>query len=252
MPISSLSKNRGIYLLPNLFTVAALFAGFYAMVSAMKGYFNDAAVAIFIAMLLDSLDGRIARLTNTQTAFGAELDSLSDMVSFGVAPALVVYSWALSDLGKIGWLSAFLFAVGTALRLARFNTQLSKSNIRYFQGLSCTAAAGTIAGLVWVCGETGISGHQIGFIVAIYTVFMSLLMVSNIRYRSFKDLDLKGRVSFITILALVLIFIFISIDPAVVLFIIFLTYALSGPAITIWQLYQKQRIRKKVHAQKNK
>src|SRR5580698_8220938 len=144
------TQSRGIYLLPNLFTTAALFAGFYAVMAAMKGYFDSAAIAIFVAMILDSLDGRVARMTNTQTAFGAQYDSLSDMVAFGVAPALIVYSWSLFSLGKLGWLIAFLYTAGTALRLARFNTQSHDTDKRYFQGLPSPAAAGVIAGLVWL------------------------------------------------------------------------------------------------------
>ena len=153
-------RHRGIYLLPNMFTTAALFAGFYAIVAGMKGFFDNAAMAIYIAMILDALDGRVARLTNTQTDFGAQLDSLSDMVSFGVAPALVIYSWALGHLGKLGWLAAFVYAVAGALRLARFNVQAGNADKRYFQGLPIPAAAGVIAGMVWSGNEFGITGHS--------------------------------------------------------------------------------------------
>jgi len=152
-------RRRGIYLLPNLFTTAALFAGFFAIISAIQGRFEVAAVAIFIAMILDGLDGRVARMTNTQTEFGAEYDSLSDMVSFGVAPALVVYLWGLSTLGKVGWLAAFIYTAGAALRLARFNTQAVSIDKRYFQGLPSSAAVAVVFGMVWVVIEYGFSGE---------------------------------------------------------------------------------------------
>jgi len=238
-------KKIGIYILPNLFTVSALFAGFYAVVAGMKGIYDNAAIAIFIAMLMDTLDGRVARLTSTQTDFGAYLDSLSDMVSFGVAPALVVYSWALFNLGKLGWLSAFAFTVAVALRLARFNVQIHKVDRRYFQGLPCPPAAGVIAGMIWTCSEFGLSSWSIYIGAAVLTVVLGILMVSNIRYRSFKDLDLRHNVPFLTILVIVLILILISVDPAVILFVIFSLYAISGPILTFWQLRKKRRQRRK-------
>lgn len=236
-------RSRGIYLLPNLFTVTALFAGFYAIVSAMKGHFNNAAIAIFIAMIMDSLDGRIARLTHTQTAFGAEFDSLSDMVSFGVAPALVVYSWALTHLGKIGWLAAFIFAVAVALRLARFNIQIGQVDKRYFIGLACPAGAGVIASMVWVSQQFAWSTPFVYAVAAVITVVIGMLMVSNLRYRSFKDLDVRGKVPFVAIIVLVLIYVFISIDPPQILFLIFTGYALSGPVIFLWNLRKKKGIK---------
>lgn len=244
-PKRTVRRSRSIYLLPNLFTISALFAGFYAIVAAMKGHFNTAALSIFIAMVLDSLDGRIARLTNTQSAFGAQLDSLSDMVSFGVAPALVVYTWSLSSLGKIGWLSSFLFAVATALRLARFNTASADASAsdakRYFRGLACPAGAACIASLVWMADEWGIAGPSINLLVAFITVLLAMLMVSNVRYRSFKDFDLKGRVPFMVILGIVLVYVLISLDPPQVLFVIFFGYALYGP---VWDAYKRFRGRK--------
>lgn len=233
-------RSRGIYLLPNLFTIAALFAGFYAIVAAMKGHFNSAAIAIFVAMVMDSLDGRIARLTHTQTAFGAEFDSLSDMVSFGVAPALVVYSWALTYLGKVGWLAAFIYAAAVALRLARFNIQLGKVDKRYFIGLACPAGAGVIISMVWAGHQLDLNSRLVYAIAAIITVVIGMLMVSNLRYRSFKDLDLKNKVPFVTIIVLVLIFVFISIDPPHILFLIFTGYALSGPAMMLLNLRKKK------------
>ncbi len=238
-------KKIGIYILPNLFTISALFAGFYAVVAGMKGLYDNAAIAIFIAMLMDTLDGRVARLTSTQTDFGAYLDSLSDMVSFGVAPAFVVYSWSLFNLGKLGWLSAFAYAVAVALRLARFNVQIHKVDRRYFQGLPCPPAAGVIAGMIWTCSEFGLSGWSINIIAAVLTVVLGILMVSNIRYRSFKDLDLKHNVRFLTILIIVFILILIAIDPPRILFAVFFLYAISGPVMTFWQLRKKRRQRRK-------
>jgi len=241
------SRSRGIYLLPNLFTVAALFAGFYAVVAAMKGHFDTAAIAIFVALVLDGLDGRVARLTNTQSAFGAQLDSLSDMLSFGLAPALVLYSWSLVNLGKVGWLSAFVYAVAVALRLARFNTQLVRSEKRYFQGLACTPGAGFIAAVVWVGDKYHIDVHSMAWLIALIAVLVGILMISNIRYRSFKDLDFKNHVSFIVIVAVVVIFVLISIDPPEVLFTAFLLYVLSGPVCALWRWLRKRRKLKKNH-----
>jgi CDP-diacylglycerol--serine O-phosphatidyltransferase len=234
-------QSRGIYLLPNLFTTAALFAGFYSVMAAMKGYFDSAAIAIFVAMILDSLDGRVARMTNTQTAFGAEYDSLSDMVAFGVAPALTVYSWSLFSLGKLGWLIAFLYTAATALRLARFNTQSHDTDKRYFQGLPCPAAAAVIAGLVWLGNSYELEGLLIDIPTAIVTLSVAALMVSTIRYYSFKQIDLKGRVPFVVVLIPVVIFAAIAIDPPQMLFTVFFVYAFSAPAITLWQIRRIRR-----------
>ena len=237
-------QRRGIYLLPNLFTTAALFAGFYAIVAAMAGRFEAAAVAIFVAMVLDGIDGRIARLTNTQSAFGAEYDSLSDMVSFGIGPALVVYQWALVDIGKLGWLAAFFYAAATALRLARFNTQVGTSDKRYFQGLPCPLAAAAVAGLVWFGTDYGLSGAQMMPAAFAITIITGALMVSNIRYHSFKELDLKGRVPFITILVVVLVFVFVSSDPPLVLFALSVLYAISGPVLTLVYIRRRRAARR--------
>jgi CDP-diacylglycerol--serine O-phosphatidyltransferase len=237
-------RSRGIYLLPNLFTVTALFAGFYSIAIAMHHHFDNAAIAIFVAMVMDSLDGRVARLTNTQTAFGAQLDSLSDMVAFGVAPSLVVYSWSLYDLGNAGWLTSFIFMAAVALRLARFNVQLGISDKRYFQGLSSPAGAGVIAGLVWLGHDHNINGEKIALLVAPLTIIVGFLMVSNIRYRSFKDFDLKGRVPFMTLLLLVVIFVLISFSPPEVLFLSFVLYGLSGPVMWLWYIHKKRKFRK--------
>ncbi len=237
-PLDSPSlRERGIYLLPNLFTSAALFAGFFAIVQAMNGRFELSAMAIFIAMVMDGLDGRVARMTNTQSAFGAEYDSLSDMVSFGVAPSLILYVWALKPLGKLGWLAAFVYCACAALRLARFNTKLEDENQdkRYFQGLPSPAAAALLAGFVWVSYEYGVSGRDIFFGVLQWkwmawglTIFAGASMVSDLRYYSGKDINLKDSVPFFVILVIMLAIVLISYSPPEVLFFIMIVYALSG------------------------
>lgn len=232
-------RKRGIYLLPNLFTTAALFAGFYAIVQSMNGRFEHAAVAIFIAMVMDGLDGRVARLTHTQSEFGAEYDSLSDMVSFGVAPALVLYVWALKPLGKLGWIAAFIYCASAALRLARFNTKLdtSANDKRWFEGLPSPAAAALLAGLVWVMHDNGVEGNAVFFswlqmkwIAWFVTVFAGLTMVSSLRYYSGKDINLRRSVPFVVILLIVLAFVLVSYSPPVVLFLMFVAYVVSGYA----------------------
>jgi len=201
-------RRRGIYLLPNLFTTGALFAGFYAIVQAMNGYFEHSAVAIFIAMVLDGLDGRVARWTHTQSEFGAEYDSLSDMVSFGIAPSLVVYEWALKGLGKWGWFAAFIYCAATALRLARFNTNIEVVDKRYFQGLPSPAAAALIAGFVWVMHDYDISGESVRWYAAALAVFAGLSMVSNLPFYSFKDFNMRKSVPFVVIFLAALFFIY--------------------------------------------
>ena len=234
-------RHKGIYLLPNLFTTAALFSGFYAIVSAMDGNFAHAAVAVFVAMVLDGLDGRVARLTNTQSAFGAEYDSLSDMVAFGVAPAVVVFSWALTDMGKVGWLFAFIYVAGAALRLARFNTHIGDDDGRYFTGLPSPSGAGLVAGMVWSLSDFGIDGSSISVLVGIMTALGGLLMVSNFRYYSFKDLDFKGRVPFFVILVVVLVIAVISSDPSRILWAIFVGYTVSGPVMSLWRWRKRNK-----------
>lgn len=234
-------RRRGIYLLPNLFTTAAIFAGFYAIVAGMKGQFEHAAIGIFVAMVMDGLDGRVARLTGTQSAFGAQYDSLSDMVCFGLTPALVCFNWGLSNFGKIGWLAAFIYVAATALRLARFNIQSETADKRYFIGLSCTAAAGVTAGLIWLGTELDISGKKISVIIAFFLIGLGILMVSNLRYHSFKEIDFKGHVPFVSVLVIVLLFSIIAWDPPVVLFTLFLLYALSGPALWLRYRYKKKK-----------
>jgi CDP-diacylglycerol--serine O-phosphatidyltransferase len=239
--------RKGIFLLPNLFTTGALFAGFYAIIAAMNGRFEIAAIAIFLAGLLDGLDGRVARLTNTQSAFGAEYDSLSDMVSFGVAPALVVYLWSLVHLrevsvfmGKLGWLAAFIYATATALRLARFNTQIGVADKRYFQGLASPAAAAVVMGSVWFCESYDIEGVDVAYGALVLTIVAGALMVSRFSYYSFKDLDLRERVPFVSMLAVVLVFVFLSIETATVLFSCFFLYMLSGPVVSLFRWNRKR------------
>jgi len=232
-------RKRGIYLLPNLFTTGALFAGFYAIVQAMNGRFEHAAVAIFIAMVLDGLDGRVARLTHTQSEFGAEYDSLSDMVSFGVAPSLVVYEWALKGMGKLGWFAAFIYCAATALRLARFNTNIDVVDKRYFQGLPSPAAAAVVAGFVWVMHDYEFSGDSVRWYAAALAVFTGLSMVSNLPFYSFKDFNMRKSVPFLVIFLAALFLIFISSYPPGVLFGLFMCYALSGYVLWFIRRYQK-------------
>lgn len=234
-------RRRGIYILPNLFTTAALFAGFFAIVQAMNARYEVSAVAIFLAMVFDGLDGRVARLTHTQSAFGAEYDSLSDMVSFGAAPALVIYEWALKGLGKLGWIAAFIYCAGAALRLARFNTNLDVIDKRYFQGLPSPAAAALVAGLVWVMIDNGWSGDEVRWPACLVTIFAGITMVSNVRYYSGKDINLRKSVPFIIVVAFALGFALVSSYPPGVLFVLFLAYALSGYVMMAWDFAARRR-----------
>ncbi|GAB1392427.1 CDP-diacylglycerol--serine O-phosphatidyltransferase [Rhodocyclaceae bacterium] len=226
-------RRRGIYVLPNLLTTAALFSGFFAIVQAMNGKFEVAAMAIFIAMVFDGLDGRVARLTHTQSAFGAEYDSLSDMVSFGAAPALVIYVWALKDLGKLGWIAAFIYCAGAALRLARFNTNIEVVDKRYFQGLPSPAAAALVAGLVWVLIDNEWTGDEAAWYACVLTIFAGVTMVTNLRFWSGKAINLRKSVPFIMVVAIALGFALVSSYPPGVLFALFLVYALSGYVIAL-------------------
>lgn len=239
------SSRRGIYLLPNLLTTGGLFAGFYAIVAAMRGEFDYAAIAIFIAMFMDGIDGRVARMTNTQSAFGAEYDSLADIVSFGVAPSLVAYKWGLISLGKPGWLVAFFYAAATALRLARFNSRIVHNHPKYFQGLPCPSAAGVVAGLIWVAHDFGVPGQKLWDLAAIVTLIAALLMVSNVRYYSFKEIDLKGKVPFVAVLAVLILFVFVSIDPPQVLFGGFALYVVSGPIMWAWRTFKTLQLKRR-------
>ena len=229
-----------------------MFCGFYAVVAAMQGKFEAAAVAVFIAMILDGLDGRVARMTNTQSEFGAQYDSLADLISFGVAPGLVMYQWALVHLqaygtawGKAGWLVAFIDVACAALRLARFNTQIGKVDKRFFVGLPSPAAAALVVGMVWVFHDLEVLGRNVQMPALFLTFAAGLLMVSNISFYSFKDFDLRNRVPFVAVLAIVLLFALTTIDPPKVLFGVFLLYALSGPLLWAWRRYRKLQRRKK-------
>ncbi len=243
-----LPRKRGIYLLPSVLTTFGIFAGFYSIISSINGDFTIAAISIMIAMMWDTLDGRVARLTNTQSAFGAEYDSLADLVSFGLAPALLVYEWSLYELGRFGWLAAFVYLACAALRLARFNTQVGIADKRYFQGLPSPAAAGVIASMIWLKIWTFASfdsdvislGYYLG---AGITILCGLLMVSNVRYYSFKELDSK-KASFRFLLLIVMSLIILTYKPNIILFTGFFLYLLSGPYITVAGL-NKRRIEKK-------
>ena len=231
-------RRKGIYILPNLFTLAGLFGGFYAIVMAMNGHFEQAAIGVFCAMVLDSLDGRVARMTNTQSAFGEQMDSLSDMVSFGAAPALIVYEWALKDMGKLGWIAAFVYCSGAALRLARFNTNIAVVDKRFFQGLPSPAAAALVMGLIWVVtdqGETARSVPGMIFLACGFTLYAGLTMVTNIPFYSFKEVNFKRTVPFIVIVAIALAMAVITIHPPIVLFGVFVLYGLSGYGVYIWR-----------------
>lgn len=235
---ASPARSRGIYLLPNAFTTAALFCGFYAIVMAMNGQFSNAAVAIFAAMVLDAVDGRVARLTNTTSEFGAQYDSLSDMVSFGAAPALIVYEWALRGMGKLGWLAAFVYCAGAALRLARFNTNIAVVDKRFFQGLPSPAAAALVAGFIWLMDDLRIAGADFNWLSWGITLYAGLTMVTNAPFYSFKDVNFRKSVPFIAVFLIVLIFVAVSSDPPKVLFGLFVVYGLSGYAVFVWRWVQ--------------
>jgi CDP-diacylglycerol--serine O-phosphatidyltransferase len=236
-------RRRGIYLLPNAFTTAALFCGFYAIVMAMNQKFENAAWAIFIAMILDGLDGRIARLTNTQSEFGAQYDSLSDMVSFGAAPALVIYEWSLRGMGKLGWLAAFVYCAGAALRLARFNTNIEIVDKRFFQGLPSPAAAAIVAGLILLMNDLQVPGVRLTWVCWAIVLVAGLSMVSNVPFYSFKDVNFRKSVPFIAVFLIVLGFTLLSIDPPKVLFPIFIAYGLSGYGLYFWRLIKRRQTR---------
>jgi CDP-diacylglycerol--serine O-phosphatidyltransferase len=237
-------RRRGIYLLPNLFTTLNLFAGFYAIVQGMNHEFEKAAIAIFIAMVLDSLDGRVARLTRTQSAFGAEYDSLTDMVSFGAAPALVMYEWALRDMGRIGWIAAFVYCVGAALRLARFNTQLSVADKRWFTGLPSPAAAALVGGMIWVFNDYHVRGGDVKWFAAGVTIYAGITMVSNVKFYSGKDINLRRAVPFSVVLAIVVALLLITIEPPMVLWGVMLAYGVSGYVGWLVQRWRREATEK--------
>jgi CDP-diacylglycerol--serine O-phosphatidyltransferase len=250
-------RRRGIYWLPNLFTTVALFAGFFSIVQAMSGRFEQSALAIFVALVFDGLDGRVARFTHTQSAFGAEYDSLADMVSFGVAPALVIYVWALKDFSgeqhipmlgawvttKLGWIASFIYCACAALRLARFNTQLEVADKRFFQGLPSPAAACVVAGLVWAMNEHQIHGAEVKWLAWVLTMFAGLTMVSNFKYYSGKDINPRKSVSFPVVVAIalaVVALVAVSSTLPEMLFILFVCYALSGYALAAWAVIRRK------------
>ena len=254
MPVNSTSGDaprkriaRGIYLIPNLFTLAAMFAGFYTIIMATQSRWEAACVAIFVAMIFDGLDGRVARLMQSQSAFGAELDSLSDMASFGLAPAMLLYFWGFQYLGKPGWLVSFVVSACTALRLARFNSQAENDDKRYFRGLSSPLGAGVLASFVWSCVAFDLTGKAVYIIALVLALVVALLMVSSLQYRSFKDIDMKSKVPFMVLLLALFFFVLVTYDPPRVLLVCFGGYAISGPVgyLLRWRRSGRQ-LKKKV------
>ena len=256
--VSQRVRRKGIYVLPNLFTLAALFGGFYGIVMAMNGRFDLATTGIFVAMVLDSLDGRVARMTGTQSAFGEQMDSLADMVSFGAAPALLAYEWALRPLGRWGWIAAFVYCACAALRLARFNVNTAVVDKRYFQGLPSPAAAALVAGFIWLTSAMLVSHREVpifravisllssdpigradlGWITFAVTLLAGLTMVTNLPYYSFKDFGGRRSVPFVVLVLIALLFAVISIEPATMLFILFVGYGLSGYVLYAWRRWR--------------
>lgn len=236
-------RGKGIYLLPNAFTTAALFSGFFAIVNAMNDQFQVAAIAIFASLVLDGMDGRVARMTNTQSAFGEQYDSLADMVSFGVAPALVAYEWALKDLGKLGWLAAFTYCAGAALRLARFNVNTGVVDKKFFQGLPSPAAGSLLAGFIWLADDNKIPVRDtaIPWVTFFIAVYAGLTMVSNARFYSGKALDVRYRVPFGVMVLMILTFVLISSNPPLTLFGLFVVYSISGYVIWAWEQLRGKR-----------
>lgn len=236
------TPHKGVYLLPNLFTTAALFCGFYGIVQAMEQQFTTAAVAIFAAMVLDSLDGRVARMTNTQSAFGAEYDSLADMVSFGAAPALIMYEWALRGMGNWGWAAAFVYVAGAALRLARFNTNAAVVDKAWFQGLPSPAAAALVAGFVWVMDDAKMAGAELDWLAWTITFYAGVTMVSSVPFFSGKDFHFRRRMPFIVLALIPLVFALVSQDPPKVLFGVFVLYGLSGYVVYVVSKVRGRRL----------
>ncbi len=244
-------RRKGIYILPNLFTLGGLFGGFYAIVMAMDGRFDQAAIGVFSAMILDSLDGRIARMTNTQSAFGEQMDSLSDMVSFGAAPALIAYMWGLSTLGRWGWVAAFVYCACAALRLARFNVNTAVVDKRFFQGLPSPAAAALVAGFIWLMNDADYTGTgaldlgflslQIPWLMFVLTLYSGLTMVTNVPFYSFKDIQMKKTVPFAVIVLIALGIGVIGLHPPIMVFAFFIAYGLSGYAVYAWRRAKGQQ-----------
>jgi CDP-diacylglycerol--serine O-phosphatidyltransferase len=240
-PVVIRKRRKGIYMLPNLFTLAALFGGFYAIVMAMNDRFDMAAIGVFCAMVLDSLDGRVARMTNTQSAFGEQMDSLSDMVSFGAAPALIAYEWALKGLGRWGWIAAFVYCACAALRLARFNVNTTVVDKRYFQGLPSPAAAALVAGFIWLMTELNVNPAGVAWPMFVLSLYSGLTMVSNVPFYSFKDVQMKKSVPFVVMVLIALAIAVINIHPPIVLFGVFVIYGFSGYAVYAWRKARGQQ-----------
>ncbi len=250
------SPRKGVYLLPNLVTTAALFSGFFAILASMNGQFEKACIAVFVAMILDGLDGRVARWTNTSSEFGEQYDSLSDLISFGLAPALVIYQWSLIFMretsvswGKLGWMAAFIYVACAALRLARFNSQINEVDKRHFIGLPSPASAAIVVGMVWMFYDLEFEGKALQIPALIITILAGLLMVSNVKYNSFKDFDLKSKVPHLAILLIIVIFALVQVAPPIVLFFVFFIYALSGP---FGWLQTRRKALQKLSSKKNK
>lgn len=240
-PTPERPRSRAIYLLPNLFTTGCLFSGFYAIVAAIDGNYERAGFAVFAAMLFDTLDGRVARLTRTESAFGKEYDSLADMVSFGAAPALVMYEWVLRDLGRWGWVAAFLYCAGAALRLARFNTMLDVADKRWFTGIPSPAAAALVAGFVWIMDDYDIDPGTVRWWALFVTVFAGLTMVSNLKYWSGKAINLRKSVPFMAVLLAAVVVALTALQPPLVLFAGFVIYAISGYVVSAWLQLKRGR-----------
>ncbi|MSQ98833.1 MAG: CDP-diacylglycerol--serine O-phosphatidyltransferase [Xanthomonadales bacterium] len=237
--------RKGVFLLPNALTTAALFAGFYSIISGINGHYSASAIAVVVAGVLDGLDGRVARLTNTQSDFGVQYDSLSDLISFGLAPALLAFNWSLSSLrdlgpmaGKLGWLAAFLYVACAALRLARFNTQVGVEDKSHFQGLATPAAAGTMVSTVWFFTSHGIHGETVSWVIWLETVFLALLMFSRVRYFSGKTWPMGDRIPMYVLFLIVLVFALLAIDPPTVMLVLALAYVISGLALTLFRRQQ--------------
>lgn len=248
-PSDETRRRRSIYLLPNAFTTANLFAGFYAIVQAMNGRFEMAAIAIFLAMVFDGMDGRVARLTNTQSAFGEQYDSLADMVSFGIAPALIMYIWAMQGLGRWGWLAAFIYVVGAALRLARFNTTIATVDKRFFQGLPSPAAAALVAGFMWLSVDNKLALHTdtVSWLGFLFTVYAGVAMVTSLPFYSGKSFALGRSVPFWVMLLVVAGFVFVSSNPPIVLFGLFVVYGLSGWVVMVWRWRRARQLTRMRH-----
>lgn len=245
LPAQQPSHRRGIYLLPNLLTTSALFAGFYSIISAMNGDFVRAAIAIFVAQILDGMDGRVARMTHTQSEFGAQYDSMSDNMAFGVAPAILIFQWSLHSLNNLGWVAAFIFVAGAALRLARFNIQINTVDKKFFVGLASPAGAAILWGSVWALAKSGVDGESVAWIMVVVVPLVGALMVSPVRYYSFKDLSDRGRVPFVVLLAAVAVIAVIALDPPRVLLGMAVLYALSGPVFEgVRRVRQFRNVRK--------